>query len=288
MKLFITGGNGFTGRHLQSLALLKNFKVYSYEKDINDKVSLSKELLSFSPDYVIHLAAISFVGHQLNYDFYNINLLGTLNLLNCLSNLKIKPKSILIVSSANVYGDSTEEPIKETQPVNPKNHYASSKASMEIMASNYYTELPIIITRPFNYVGIGQSSLFVVSKIVKHFSNKIPVLNLGNIEVYREYNDVKWICDIYLSLILTDVRSEIINICSGTTYSIRDIYKYLLSISDFKPKIIQDPILIRKNEIKILRGCPEKLFSILPKAKDQLAGYNLHKTLSEMFHFTSL
>lgn len=285
MKLFITGGNGFTGKHLQSLALLKNFKVYSYEKDINDKVSLSNELLSFSPDYVIHLAAISFVGHQLTYDFYNTNLLGTLNLLNCLSNLKIKPKSILIVSSANVYGDSTEEPIKETQPINPKNHYASSKASMEIMVSNYYTELPIIITRPFNYVGIGQSSLFVVSKIVEHFSNKIPVLNLGNIEVYREYNDVKWICDIYLSLILTDVRSEIINICSGTTYSIKDIYNYLLSISDFKPKIIQDPILIRKNEIKMLRGCPEKLFSILPKAKDQLVGYNLHKTLSEMLHF---
>jgi nucleoside-diphosphate-sugar epimerase len=288
LKLFVTGGNGFTGKHLKCLARLKNFEVYSYEKDINDKISLSQELLNFSPEYVIHLAGISFVGHQLIRDFYNVNLMGTLNLLDCLSNLKNKPKSILITSSANVYGDLNQEPIQETQYLNPKNHYASSKASMEIMTLNYYKDLPIIITRPFNYIGVGQSNLFVVSKIVEHFSKKIPVLNLGNIEVYREYNDVKWVCNIYLSLLLTDVRSEIINICTGKTFSIKDIYDYLLSISDFEPKIFQDPNLVRKNEIKVLKGCPDKLYSIIPKAKNDLTEYSLHKTLSEILNFKSL
>ena len=167
------------------------------------------------PNYVVHLAAISFVGHGNADDFYRVNVVGTVNLLEALLKLEKKPTKVLIASSANVYGNCEISPISESQQPLPVNHYAMSKLAMELMARTYLSRLPIFFTRPFNYIGLGQAESFVIPKLISHFTKKAEVIELGNLNVEREFNDVRFVCDAYLRLLDVAKPGESYNICSG-------------------------------------------------------------------------
>ena len=165
MKILVTGAEGFTGRHL--IEMLKKMKCsfHALKSDLTDKHALIAELSEVKPTHVIHLAGISSVTHEDLDAFYKINLFGSLNLLEALKTIPIKPKSILLASSANIYGNADVCFIDETVRPNPQNHYAMSKLAMEYMSKPYLVYLPIFYVRPFNYTGTGQSSEFVISKI---------------------------------------------------------------------------------------------------------------------------
>ena len=77
-----------------------------------------------------------------------------------------------MVSSATVYGNQKTSVLDESLAPSPNNYYGISKLAMEFMVRNYFEAFPVIITRPFNYTGIGQSKNFVVPKIVDHFKKK--------------------------------------------------------------------------------------------------------------------
>lgn len=86
------------------------------------------------PDAVVHLAAISFVGHGDANAFYSVNVIGTMQLLDAIADMKKTPQRVLLTSSANVYGNCTSASITEDSPTVPVNHYAMSKLAMEYMA----------------------------------------------------------------------------------------------------------------------------------------------------------
>ena len=238
MKVLITGIDGFTGQHLNKYLLNKGYKVFGtslknekeniFKCDITKKDEIQTVINKIKPNYIIHLAAISFVGYENNNEFYNVNTIGTENLLMSINNVVDK---ILIVSSAAVYGNQSSEVLDESMCVNPNNHYGISKYSAEQITKNYFDKLPIIITRPFNYTGVGQKDIFLIPKIIKHYKEKKEVIELGNLDVIREFNSVKFVCEAYFRLLNCEYKSEIVNIASGRGVKLLDIISYMNEIS---------------------------------------------------------
>jgi len=263
MKILLTGADGFTGHFFKKTVESVGHEVISLRADLKNKFDVNAEIRELSPDSVVHLAAISFVGHEDISSFYEVNLIGTMNLLLALSNLSIKPKKILLASSANVYGNCNDSPIKEDHRLAPINHYAISKLSMEHMALTFLPNLPLVITRPFNYTGHGQSQQFLIPKLVDHFKKSASVIQLGNINIEREFNDVRMVCGAYLSLIKNGVPGEIYNVCTGKPFSLLSIINMLKKITGKSLDIATQSELIRPNEILRLYGNPSKLLSCI-------------------------
>lgn len=278
INILISGLNSFTGLHLQPL-LKKSFpnaNIVGLESDITIRKNVMDEIESVKPDYLIHLAGISHAGVESN-EIYNVNVIGTTNLLDGLLKSKSKVKKVILASSATVYGNADTRIISEHTPTNPINHYGCSKLAMEQMSKNYQ-DIPIIITRPFNYTGTGHSDLFLVPKIINAYINKKNQIDLGNLDVSREFNDVRDICESYVRLMISDFVG-VVNICSGTSVNLKEIIKKMDDISGYKIKIIVNPKFVRKNEIKHLSGNPQRLQKITGKP----FLFNIDETLSWMY-----
>ena len=117
--------------------------------------------------------------------------------------------------------------LNEKSPYMPMNDYAVSKVSMELMANIWKDKLPITITRPFNYTGIGQSENFLIPKIISHFKKKKKSIELGNLEIYRDFSDVRDIAEIYAELMEINPVGETFNLCSGSCISIKQIIEII-------------------------------------------------------------
>jgi len=229
--LLITGANGFTGIYLTEAARKAGYGVVALSSNINDLENLEKEMAAVNPDFVAHLAGISFVASKDHEAFYRVHALGTSNLLQALTKLPSAPKKILLASSATVYGNSANTLSIEDQSLSPIDHYATSKVAMEDMAKTFFNRLPIVIARPFNYTGPGQKGNFLIPKLVDHFAKHTPFIELGNLNIEREFNDVQMICDAYLHLLELGNSSEIYNVCSGQARSLHLVMDTLKNIT---------------------------------------------------------
>ena len=235
-------------------------------------------IAALQPEIIIHLAAISFVGHPHTEDFYNINVVGTQNLLEAVKNKGLKNiEKIILASSATIYGNQQYHKLSESMCPNPNNHYGISKFAMEQMAKNYFKILPIIITRPFNYTGPGQNINFVIPKITTAFKNKSKTLELGNINVFREYNPIDFITECYYKLAFSTYSSEIVNMCSGKVYSLEEVINLSSEITNHQLEICINPDYIRKDEIFKLSGDPDKLYKMIHLDDEK---YELEYTLN--------
>ena len=289
-KVFITGISGFTGKYIKK-ELEKYYEVYGTtlnENNVSEKViflditkekSLQKILNDIMPDYVINLAGISFVEHGNVEELYQANLIGVRNLLSCLSNLEKKPKSVLLASSANVYGNSKDEPITELTEINCPNDYAISKYAMEKVASLWMDKLSIIIVRPFNYIGVGQSRQFLIPKIIRSFQMKNEYIELGDTSIRRDFSDVRDVVIKYKKLIEVSPKSLVVNICSSKSYSIDEIILMMNKIAGYEIKVKKNKKFIRKNEIRSLKGKSLYLENLIGK----LENYEIFETLKWIY-----
>ena len=271
--LLITGGAGFTGRHLIEAANQKGFRCIAMVQhegpeapaafdtvvaDLLDPASLEQAILEVKPDYIVHLAAISFVAHGNTAEIYQVNQLGTLNLLDAIRKSAPEIKKVLIASSANIYGNTTALPITESVPPAPENHYGMSKVTMEL-ATRLYADLPIVLSRPFNYTGCGQSSNFLIPKIVDAFKAGKREIELGNLDVSRDFSDVRDVVAAYLRLLAADIMAPAYNICSGTATSLLSVIDTLNDLAGYDIQVSTNPDFIRRDEIKTLYGSPALL-----------------------------
>lgn len=230
--------------------------------DLDSRQDIGAWLGAVRPTHVIHLAARSHVvGDALG--FFQTNVLGTENLLLALSDCAIEPEKIILASSANIYGNSPADPITEDTPPRPANHYALSKIAMELLAGRFFGRWPILITRPFNYTGPGQSESFVFAKLAAAFARRDPVIRLGNQAVARDLSHVSYICDSYVALLETDAHSLSVNLCSGNAVSIGETIALLRSLTGHDPVIETDPALVRPDDMLMLRGSPARLQSLI-------------------------
>ncbi len=259
MKILLTGSAGFTGHHFAVSAQAAGHQMLTLRADLTDKAAVAAEVLQAAPDAVVHLAAISFVGHADDSDFYRVNVVGTMNLLAALAALPQPPVKVLLASSANIYGNCDASPITEDQPPAPVNHYAASKLAMEHMARTWGDRLPIVITRPFNYTGAGQGGQFLIPKLVEHFARKAPRIELGNLHIEREFNDVRMVCGAYLALLAHGEPGQAYNVCTGQTYTLQNVLNMLTEITGHTLEIQINPSFVRANEVHRLCGNPAKL-----------------------------
>lgn len=275
-RVLITGALGFTGRYMVAEMQSAGYSVFElgtkccskenyYKVDLRSSLDLTEVVRKVSPDLVIHLAAISFVGHGDINSFYEVNVIGTRNLLNALVGLERPPEAVLLASSANIYGNVSEVVLAEDTIPCPANDYAVSKLAMEYMAKLWMPRLPIIIVRPFNYSGIGQSESFLLPKIVSHFRQELPVIELGNLDVWRDFSDVRFIVSIYRRLLecSENALGKTINVCSEKEYSLRDVIEMCTAFSGHSIKVKVNPKFVRSNEIKTLRGSSARLREII-------------------------
>ena len=278
LKILVTGGQGFTGRVFAAAAANDGHEVQLLTADLLDRQSISRELELKQPDAVVHLAAISFVGHGDANAFYSVNVIGTMQLLDAIADMKQTPQRVLLASSANVYGNYTCASITEESPTTPVNHYAMSKLAMEHMAKTRLDRIPLFITRPFNYTGRGQASSFVIPKLVEHFSQRKSLVKIGNMNIEREFNDVRMVCVAYLRLLSSGVIGETYNICTGITYTLGQVLELLTDLTGHKLVAETDPQFVRASEIGRLSGDPEKLL----RTVGTLPAFDLKQTLSWM------
>ena len=122
--------------------------------------------------------------------------------------------------------------------------------------------LGIVITRPFNYTGVGQSDRFLIPKIVDHFRRRAPSINLGNLNVERDYSDVRDIARYYRLLSERQPIGATLNLCSSTTSKISEILALLEKNTQHRLEVISDETLRRRNEVHSLFGDNARLAGI--------------------------
>jgi len=271
-RALVTGLSGFTGRYLAEALEAAGYQVFGttyggrddaatnlYHVDLCDKVALAQVVEAVQPDVVAHLAAIAFVAHGDVDAIYRTNVVGTYNLLEALSCLPKTPRAVLLASSANIYGNAEVEVIDESVLANPANDYAVSKLSMEYMARLWMGKLPIVISRPFNYTGVGQAPKFLLPKIVGHFQRGEKVIELGNVEVERDFSDVRMVASAYQRLLDKAPVGEVFNVCSGRAVSLKSVIAMMEEIAGYRIEIRVNPAFVRTNEVKRLQGNASKL-----------------------------
>lgn len=290
--LLITGAGGFTGRHLIAAANAKGYRCIAVAQhagsevsgahdtlvaDLLDPAALGRAVEQAAPDYIVHLAAISFVAHGNNAEIYQVNQLGTINLLDAVQRSAPSIKKILLASSANIYGNATKLPITEATSPAPANHYGMSKVTMEL-ATTLYADLPIVMSRPFNYTGCWQSPNFLIPKIVNAYKAGKKNIELGNLDVCRDFSDVRDVVTAYLRLLETQSSAPVYNICSGTPTSLLTVIEMLNELAGYEMRVSVNPNFVRSDEIKTLYGSP----ALLESAIGSYRQYALNDTLEWM------
>lgn len=275
----ITGVTGFTGRYMKDLLVREGYEVYGtannvvnastniFSVDLRDDVGLNELTKRKKFDVVIHLAAMSHAANGEADAIYGTNIVGTRNLLNALYESGHQDCVILLVSSAHVYGNSLAEVLSEEEEPNPASDYAVSKLCMEYMANLWKGKLPIVTVRPFNYTGVGQSENFLIPKIVSHYRENRELIELGNIDISRDFSDVRAIVEDYYKLVKLAPIGEVFNVCSGKAYSLREILNIMNNLSGYEIEVAVNQNYVRDDDVKFLRGSNLKFLEVVKSAK---------------------
>lgn len=271
----ITGAGGFTGHYLIREMAGRGYEVAGmgrgpcpaalsglrYERiDLLDAERLRGAIRSIRPDAVFHLAGMSHVTQGAPEAVYAANIVATRNLLAALAEGDAAPDFVLLASTANLYGNRGGT-LDETTPPAPLNDYAVSKLAMEYMAAIWKDRLPLAVVRPFNYTGRGQSQAFLIPKLAHHFKNRLPVLELGNTHVVRDFSDVRDVASLYARLAEARAPWGPYNVCSGTGHALSGILRMLAELTGHEPEVRVNPAFVRRNEVHTLIGSRARLES---------------------------
>lgn len=286
-RLLITGAGGFVGPHLIAAALerygtncciiactyenavvgsIDGGRLSQHSVDILDRPALELLIEKSQPTHIIHLASISHVPTAAKdpTKVWQVNVMGTLNLLEAMRNAA--PDAVLLfVSSSEIYGRSFQSgaALDEAALLQPRNHYAATKAAGDLMVAQYAeTGIKTIRVRPFNHIGPGQSADFVVSAFASQIAAiehglHAPQLKVGNLDAARDFLDVRDVVAAYLDLL--DRADEIesgtaFNICSGTSRPIREMLDKLVALSSTHCEVTVDPDRLRPSDTPVVAG----------------------------------
>ncbi|MCX7284505.1 MAG: NAD-dependent epimerase/dehydratase family protein [Novosphingobium sp.] len=279
-RVLVTGANGFTGRYLVDRLVQDDHELFGLVHsddggaadslagrvvaDLRDHSAVERIVADLQPEIVVHLAAIANVAHGDVSDLYSSNVVGTRNLLHALSRQGGSPAKVMIASSANVYGNRRAGVLTEDMEPAPANDYGVSKVAGEVLAGVYADRLPIITVRPFNYTGRGQSENFLIPKIIGHLRRKAEVIELGNIDVARDFSDVRNVVDSYARLLSApEAVGGVFNICSGEARTLAEVLDLAGRISGHEMKVQVNPAFVRSDEVRTLSGSKARVESVI-------------------------
>jgi GDP-6-deoxy-D-talose 4-dehydrogenase len=148
--------------------------------------------------------------------------------------------------------------------VAPANDYGLTKAAAELVASLYRERLSIIVVRPFNYTGRGQAPNFLVPKIVAHVRSGASLIELGNLDVARDFSDVRGVVDAYARLLDSPAAvGGTFNVCSGRATSLGEVIDLVRRISGRKLQVRVNPAFVRADEVKSLCGSAARIEAVI-------------------------
>ena len=311
MRALVTGGAGFAGSHLVEYLLRQGQEVIVVDRagerpanlehlqndvriergNLLDPLRMRQVLEETRPQRIYHLAALSspqesFQNPKLAYD---VNFTGTLNLLCAWRELQIESR-FLLVSSVAVYGPvgTTEVPLREDAPLRPASPYAGSKAAAEMLALQFFQAyaLPVVRVRPFNHTGPRQMSSYVCSGFARQVAEidlrlRPPRVMVGNLNVRRDFSDVRDIVRGYYLLLENGEAGEVYQLCSGVAVSIESILYRLIALSSQPIQVAVDDTRLRAEESPVICGDPSKAL----RAVGWQPQYDLQATLGDLKRF---
>lgn len=289
-KALITGIAGFCGSYLAEFLLERGLDVVGieldgvdmthlraiqhqiqvYHADIRDSRQIMQIMAEARPDQIYHLAALTKLPPQSTYRmFYEVNLFGTINLLEAVRKNDLRCK-VLIAGSSSQYGLvlPEENPITETHPFRPITDYAISKVTQDLAGYRYGAgfNVPIIRTRAFNIIGPRQNTGFVASAFARQIAEiehglKSPRLEVGNLTAERDFVDVRDVVRAYWLALAQGLPGETYNVSSGQARSIDSLLQALLAFSTVPNIDVQpDPARIQPADIPTQTGSFAKLY----------------------------
>ncbi len=284
-KALIIGAAGFVGNylidHIQkncvwSIAVtkMKHESISRKGVEVRDLDILNynevKDLMQeVRPDFIFHLAAqssvaLSWKNPGLTVD---VNIKGTLNVLDCLRELDYNPR-ILLIGSGEEYGRVKEQevPVTENNVLRPGNIYAVTKACQNMIGSIYAQAygLSVIMVRAFNHIGPNQTPTFVVADFCKQIAEieagmREPVVRVGNLSACRDFTDVRDVVRAYVQLIEKGTPGELYNVGSGHAVEIREILDKIVGLSDTEVSVELDPEKVRPVDVPVIEAAAGKL-----------------------------
>jgi GDP-4-dehydro-6-deoxy-D-mannose reductase len=270
VRAVITGAAGFVGRHLAASLSAAGDHVASIDRDhdVTDFDATAEVLAEERPDAIYHLAALSHVGASWDDpgEVLRVNVMGTHCVLAA-ARATVPSATVLAVSSAEVYGTVAphELPIAETAELRPGSPYAASKEAAEVIARQAALGFGqrVVIVRPFNHIGPGQSPMFFVSAVARRLAEARSTgqrdVTVGSLSVRRDFTDVRDVVRAYRLLIERGAPGEVYNVCSGIDVSIADVADRLRELVYPQAVFVEDVGLSRPQDMPILRGDPSKL-----------------------------
>lgn len=294
MRILITGITGFVGSHLAEYALERGAEVFGsirwrskmehmerlsdrvtlIESDLRDLLSVRTVLEQAQPDYIIHLAAQSFVAASWKtpVETFYTNVVSQMNLFEGMRQLGSSAR-FLVIGSSEEYGlvEPHELPIRETTPLRPLSPYAVSKVAQDLMGWQYFKSygMHIVRARAFNHTGPRRGETFATSNFAKQIAEmeaglREPVVQVGDLKPTRDFSDVRDIVRGYWLLLERGAPGEVYNLCSGLEWSIERVLNFLIGKSSLPQiEIRQDPARLRPSDVPVLRGSRQKIESAL-------------------------
>ncbi len=268
---FVTGAGGFVGRHLVAHLEACGDEVVAVDRelDVRDGHALAAALGAARPAVVYHLAALSHVGHSFDEPdaVRAVNVGGTRAVLEAVA-ARAPGARVLVVSSAEVYGVTRPEdqPLAETRPLAPVSPYARSKAEAERLALEAAAGgLDVVVARPFNHVGPGQSSAFfvpaLVTRLLEARASGAGEVRVGDLTPRRDLTDVRDVVRAYRLLAQAGVAGGVYNVASGVEHAMAEVAAALVAMVAPGTRLVRDPALIRPVEVPVSRGDPARLWA---------------------------
>jgi GDP-4-dehydro-6-deoxy-D-mannose reductase len=286
MKALITGAAGFVGNHLISHLRSLNWDVFAtrlphehidtsisvHELNILNPIAVNNLLEQIQPDYIFHLAAQSSVALSWQEPVLtaDVNIKGTIHLLETIRNMKNPPR-ILLIGSGEEYGYVLQQelPIREDTQLRPGNIYAGTKAAQGLFGQIYARaySLKIVVARAFNHIGPGQLDTFSVSNFCRQTAEieagiRPPVIKTGNLSARRDFTDVRDIVKAYSLLIQEGKSGEIYNVGSGKVISMREVLDLIVSLSTVKISVEQDATRLRPSDTPVIEADISRLVEL--------------------------
>lgn len=297
MKALITGANGFVGHYLIHELTDNGYDVIStdlhdenYPLNLLDTGGVHELVQKVAPDVIFHLAGQSVVA--LSWEkpslTFEINVNGTINLLEAVRSSG-KNIRVVLIGSADEYGKVklADCPIQETLEPQPVSPYALSKYTQEKIALLYCKayEMDVILTRSFNHTGPGQKKGFVIpdfaSQIAAIEKGAEPIIRVGNLQVQRDFSDVRDVVRGYRLLAQKGKSGEVYNIGSGKAYCIKEMLELLVGLSNVPTKIEEDQDKIRPIDVPLIISDIEKI----KKETGYVPRYSISETLQDTLDY---
>jgi GDP-4-dehydro-6-deoxy-D-mannose reductase len=312
MRALVTGISGFVGGHLTEHLIAEGDLVVGLSAsgrwplelehvgkcarierlDLVDhaEADFADFLKRKQPEVIYHLAAQSNPQESLRdpRGTWVLNLGGTLNLLEAVKASGQKPR-VVLVSSGVCYGNPAPEriPVREDCPLRPNNPYAASKAAADLLGVQHYLAYgtDVVIIRPFNHAGPRQSVRYVLAALAHQTAEiqlgKRNCLEIGNLDVVRDFTDVRDVVRAYRLLAQHGEPGEIYNLGSGCGVRIADAVQHLRSLASVPIPVRVEATRVRSVDQPLLVADPSKLIT----ATGWKPQYTIEQTLADMLAF---